>query len=167
MYLLEQKYAKPFLKWAGGKTQLLEQFSEYFPAELKNGEIENYYEPFLGSGAVFFFVAQNYRIEKAFLSDINEELILTFNVVKNDVLFLNDSLKQLKEDYYNLSDIERESYFYTIRDLYNKEKSKIDFSTYSSNWINRAAQMIFLNKTCYNGLFRKIICAALFIQLDE
>ncbi len=154
MYLLEQNYAKPFLKWAGGKTQLLEQFAQYFPAELKNGEIENYYEPFLGSGAVFFFVAQNYPIEKAFLSEINEELILTFKVVKNDVLFLIDSLERLKEDYYYLSDTEQESYFYTIRDLYNKEKLKIDFSTYSSNWINRAAQIIFLNKTCYNGLFR-------------
>ncbi len=154
MYLIEQKYAKPFLKWAGGKTQLLDQFSKYFPEELKNGKIENYYEPFLGSGAVFFFIVQNYRIEKAFLSDINEELILTFNVVKKDVLILIEELKQLKQNYYSLKEDEREPFFYTMRNLYNKNKTKIDFSKYSSNWINRAAQMIFLNKTCYNGLFR-------------
>ncbi|MCZ7609708.1 MAG: Dam family site-specific DNA-(adenine-N6)-methyltransferase [Ignavibacterium sp.] len=154
MYLIEQKYAKPFLKWAGGKTQLLDQFSKYFPKELKNGKIENYYEPFLGSGAVFFFVAQNYRIEKAFLSDINEELILSFNVVKEDVPILIEELKQLKEEYYSLKEKERESFFYKIRNLYNSSKSKINFSNYSYSWINRAAQMIFLNKTCYNGLFR-------------
>ncbi|HVO76028.1 MAG TPA: DNA adenine methylase [Ignavibacteriaceae bacterium] len=154
MQLLEKKYAKPFLKWAGGKTHLLEQFIKYFPAELKNGEIKNYYEPFLGSGAVFFFIAQNYRIERAFLSDINEELILTFNAVKNDALSLIDTLKNLKHEYYSINDNKKESYFYRIRDKYNKEKSRIDFSSYSSGWIDRAAQMIFLNKTCYNGLFR-------------
>jgi len=57
--------AKPFLKWAGGKTQLLEQFVQYFPAELKNGSLKNYYEPFLGSGAVFFYyIKKNNRFER-------------------------------------------------------------------------------------------------------
>lgn len=154
MYLNEQKYAKPFLKWAGGKTQLLQQFSNYFPKELKNGEIENYYEPFLGSGAVFFFIKQNYPIKKAFLTDINEELILTFNVVKSDVTELIEELKNLKEDFISLKPNEQELFFYNIRDIYNQKKSSIDFNNYSSKWISRAAQMIFLNKTCFNGLFR-------------
>lgn len=151
---VEQKYAKPFLKWAGGKTQLINQFIQYFPEELKNGEIENYHEPFLGSGAVFFFVAQNYPIRKAYLSDINEELILTFNVVKRDVLLLIEELKKLKRRYYSQPDEKRESFFYTMRESYNKKKSTIDFNNYSSEWIHRAALTIFLNKTCYNGLFR-------------
>ncbi|GAB6283430.1 MAG: DNA adenine methylase [Ignavibacterium sp.] len=161
MYIVEQKYAKPFLKWAGGKTQLLDQFSMFFPKELKDGKIENYYEPFLGSGAVFFFIAQNYNIKNAYLSDINEDLIPTFNVVKRNVSALIEELKKLKDKYYRLEGIERESFYYKIRERYNKKKSKIDFSrrdgfpnNYSSLWINRAAQMIFLNKTCYNGLFR-------------
>ena len=154
MYPDERKYAKPFLKWAGGKTQLLNQFLSYFPVELKNGKIKNYYEPFLGSGAVFFFVAQNFPIKKAYLSDINEELILTYNVVKRYVLPLIESLKKLKENYYSLNEKKREIFFYNIRDIYNKEKSKINFNNYSFNWIDRTAQMIFLNKTCFNGLFR-------------
>jgi len=154
MYLIEQKYAKPFLKWAGGKTQLLQKFSDYFPQELKNGKIENYYEPFLGSGAVFFFIKQNYPIKKAFLTDINEELILTFNVVKSDVTELIEELKSIKEKYISLKQNEQELFFYHIRDTYNQNKTNIDFNNYSPKWISRAAQMIFLNKTCFNGLFR-------------
>ena len=92
---IQEKYAKPFLKWAGGKTQLLRQFVNYFPRELEKGEIENYYEPFLGSGAVFFFIVQNYPIKKAFLSDINEELVLFFNVVKIDVSALIEGLDKI------------------------------------------------------------------------
>lgn len=90
--------AKPFLKWAGGKTQLLEQFTKFFPSELKNGSLKNYYEPFLGSGAVFFFVAQNYPIKKAYLSDINEDLVLTFSVVQKNVFELIDELSIIKAE---------------------------------------------------------------------
>ncbi|HPD32915.1 MAG TPA: DNA adenine methylase [Bacteroidota bacterium] len=146
--------AKPFLKWAGGKTQLLEQFNKYFPEELKNGTIKNYYEPFLGSGAVFFYIAQNYQIEKAYLSDINEDLILAFTVVQRNVIELIDELYTLKNGYMVRNEIEREKYFYEIRDIFNSEKEKINYNTYSTDWIPRAAKLIFLNKTCFNGLFR-------------
>lgn len=146
--------AKPFLKWAGGKTQLLEQFVNYFPEELKNGELKNYYEPFLGGGAVFFFVAQNYKIEKAYLSDINEDLVLAFSVVQKNVDELIDELGKLKSEYIGRNESEREKYFYKIRDLYNREKLTVNFKKYSSDWIPRAAKLLFLNKTCYNGLFR-------------
>lgn len=146
--------AKPFLKWAGGKTQLLEQFVEYFPSELKDGSLKNYYEPFLGGGAVFFFIAQNYPIKKAYLSDVNEDLVLTFSVVQKNVLELIDELITLKNEYIKRDDHHREKYFYKIRELYNSERVKIDFDKYSSEWIPRAAKLIFLNKTCFNGLFR-------------
>ncbi len=132
---------------------MLNQFKNFFPEDLKNGKIKYYYEPFLGSGAVFFFIAQNYPIKKAFLSDINEELILTYNAVKNDVSTLIKNLKKLKRDYYSLNEKYQELFFYKHRDTYNKEKSKIDFTAYSKEWVVRAAQMIFLNKTCFNGLF--------------
>jgi len=69
--------AKPFLKWAGGKGQLLSKFYDFYPDELKSGIITHYYEPFIGGGAVFFEVAQQYNIQSAYLYDINEELILT------------------------------------------------------------------------------------------
>ena len=150
----QEKYAKPFLKWAGGKTQLLNQFVNYFPEELKKGETKNYYEPFLGSGAVFFFIAQNYPIKKAYLSDINEELILTFTVVKRDVSILIKKLKLLKQKYESLNVSKQEDFYYKIREDYNRKKIRINFECYSSAWTSRAAQMIFLNKTCYNGLFR-------------
>lgn len=146
--------AKPFLKWAGGKTQLLDQFVEYFPPELKNGSLKNYYEPFLGGGAVFFFIAQNYPIKKAYLSDVNEDLVLTFSVVQQNVFELIDELTSLKKEYAKRDDHEREKYFYKIREFYNAERIKINFRKYSSEWIHRAAKMLFLNKTCFNGLFR-------------
>ncbi len=146
--------AKPFLKWAGGKTQLLEQLNKYFPPELKNGSLKNYYEPFLGGGAVFFFVAQNYPIKNAYLSDINEDLVLVFSVVQQNVFELIDKLTSLKTQYIERDEQEREKYFYKIRELYNDERGKINFRKYSPDWIPRAAKMIFLNKTCFNGLFR-------------
>lgn len=146
--------AKPFLKWAGGKTQLLEQLNKYFPPELKNGSLKNYYEPFLGGGAVFFFVAQNYPIKNAYLSDINEDLVLVFSVVQQNVFELIDKLTSLKTQYIERDEQEREKYFYKIRELYNDEREKINFRKYSPDWIPRAAKMIFLNKTCFNGLFR-------------
>ncbi|MCE5304696.1 Dam family site-specific DNA-(adenine-N6)-methyltransferase [bacterium] len=146
--------AKPFLKWAGGKTQLLEQLIKYFPHELKNGALKNYYEPFLGSGAVFFFIAQNYSIKNAFLSDINEDLVLTFSVVQRNVFELIDELSLLKTKFINKNSIDRELFFYEIRYIYNAEREKINFGKYSSEWVPRAAKMIFLNKTCFNGLFR-------------
>jgi DNA adenine methylase len=77
--------AKPFLKWVGGKRQLLAQFENLYPIELKEKKIKNYYEPFVGGGAVFFDVAQNYEVENAFLYDINDELILSYKVIQKDV----------------------------------------------------------------------------------
>ena len=77
--------AKPFLKWVGGKRQLLDQFDDLYPIDLKLKKVKNYYEPFVGGGAVFFDVAQRFEIENAFLYDINEELILTYLVIQKDV----------------------------------------------------------------------------------
>ena len=154
MFKENLKYAKPFLKWAGGKTQLLDKFVNYFPPELAEGKIENYYEPFLGSGAVFFYIVQNYPIKKAFLSDINEELVLTFKVVQKDPYNLIEELKGLHNKYHSLTEKEQESFFYSIRDEYNSSKTTFDFKKHTTLWANRAAKMVFLNKTCFNGLYR-------------
>ena len=146
--------AKPFLKWAGGKRQLLEQFEELYPIELKLKKIKNYYEPFVGGGAVFFDVAQNYEIENAYLYDINEELIISYKVIQKDVYKLIEFLYRYDKQYKKLNDEKRKEYYYELRENYNLQRFNIDYNKYSENWIPRAAQTIFLNKTCFNGLFR-------------
>ena len=118
--------AQPFLKWAGGKTQLLNNLSEHIPCSFNK-----YIEPFLGGGALFFELNPN----TAVISDANEELINTYQIVKSDVENLIDRLN--KFDY-------SEDFYYSVRAL--------DVSNLSL--LERAARFIFLNKTCFNGLYR-------------
>lgn len=121
-----------FLKWAGGKTQLLGQFSKLFPKK-----INGYMEPFVGSGAVFFYIKRNYNPKRIVLSDLNEELITCFEVVRDDVERLIKRLIKHKENH-------SKDYYYKIRDLDVSNLSKLEI----------AARLIYLNKTCYNGLYR-------------
>lgn len=146
--------AKPFLKWAGGKGQLLNIFRDFYPDDLKNGNITRYYEPFIGGGAVFFDVAQKYNIKSAFLYDINEELILTYRVIQHDVFKLIETLDLFQRNYEKLGDKAQSEFFYKTRDEFNRNLLKIDYSKYNDEWILRAAHIIFMNKTCFNGLFR-------------
>jgi DNA adenine methylase len=146
--------AKPFLKWAGGKGQLLNTFHDLYPAALKEKKIVTYIEPFLGSGAVFFDIAQKYGIKQAFLYDINEELILVYKVVQRDAARLIEFLFRYQKIYWPLNTEKRSAYFYEQRANYNTQRFNIDYTTYSDTWIPRAAQFIFLNRTCFNGLYR-------------
>lgn len=146
--------AKPFLKWAGGKSQLLKQFENYFPDELKKGKIKSYFEPFVGGGSVFFHIAQKYAPENVYLGDINKELILTYRVIQKDVSGLIKILKKYSKEYLNLGESDRKFFYYNIRDRYNLQAEKTDYKKYSRRWIERVGQLIFLNKTCFNGLFR-------------
>ena len=147
--------AKPFIKWAGGKGQLLNQFQRHYPSALKTGQITTYVEPFMGGAAVFFDVAQKFRhLERAYLFDINPELVLTYNVVKRDVGDLIRQLLRFEQDFLKLAKEDRKILFYEVRDAYNQARATIDFDDYNARWVRRAAQMIFLNKTCFNGLFR-------------
>ncbi|MGH7886097.1 MAG: Dam family site-specific DNA-(adenine-N6)-methyltransferase [Thermodesulfobacteriota bacterium] len=117
---------KPFLKWAGGKTQLIPELLKYIPSKYKN-----YIEPFVGGGAFFFFLNPN----KAIISDSNEELITTYKCVRDNVEDIIIILKNYRNE---------ESFFYRIRALKPELLSDIE----------RAARLIYLNKTCYNGLYR-------------
>ncbi|GIX43118.1 MAG: restriction endonuclease subunit M [Leptospiraceae bacterium] len=153
-YMMQYKLAKPFIKWAGGKSQLLDQFQKFYPILLKENKIDYYYEPFLGGGAVFFDIIQKYDIKKAYLIDINEDLILTYLVIQNYVYDLIQNLKELEQQYKKLSQEKRKIFYYKIRKSYNENKSFINYKKFHYDWIERAAQMIFLNKTCYNGLYR-------------
>jgi DNA adenine methylase len=146
--------AQPFLKWPGGKTQLLNEFNKCLPKELKKGKITKYVEPFVGGGAVFFYLNREYSIEKCYLCDINEELILSYRTIKRSVKKLISELNSLESDYLPNDEKKREEFYYKVRSAFNQKLSTIDFSEYSSEWVERTAQIIFLNHTCYNGLFR-------------
>lgn len=149
-----QPIARPFLKWAGGKSQLLSKFSELYPEALRENKIKHYYEPFLGSGAVYFHIAQNFAIEKAWLYDTNPELIITYQVIQQHSAALIDFLKKIEATYLDLKPSQREKYFYDQRANYNQQRFNTDYNNYSTAWIARAAQLIFLNRTCFNGLYR-------------
>jgi len=148
--------AKPFLKWAGGKTQLLAELSSRLPDDIKEKRlIESYIEPFLGGGAFFFYLRKHYEIRDAYLLDLNRELILTYKVVQEDPDSLISYLNELEEKYRSSDKEGRRKLFYQIRTLYNKQIKEINHNDYSLKWVERAGQLIFLNKTCYNGLFRQ------------
>lgn len=146
--------AKPFLKWAGGKSQLLEQMTTHFPTELMYGKIKRYVEPFVGSGAVFFYVAQHYDVQEFFIFDINDELILAYKTIRQNVESLINLLIEIQDRYFSLTPDEQKNYFYQVRSEFNLNRSKINFAEFHTDWIERTAQLIFLNRTCFNGLFR-------------
>ena len=147
--------ARPFLKWAGGKAQLLNEFGKRLPVdELKNQMITHYVEPFIGGGAVFFYLNQRFPLKQCTISDVNEELILTYRVIRKSVHTLIGELETLESAYLAKNERQREAYYYEIRNAFNRDLPAIDFRYYNKRWIGRAAQIIFLNHTCYNGLFR-------------
>ena len=149
-------YAKPFLKWVGGKGQLLKEIDKRLPEIVKNNKLDFYFEPFVGAGSVFFHLKNNYKIKKSIISDINPELILTYTVIKQDYKKLIKELKPLKKEYLDYEDnLEEQKKFYLkIRKTFNDNLKKIDFNKCEKIHFQRAAQMIFLNKTCFNGMFR-------------
>ena len=148
------KKAPPFLKWAGGKGKLIEQIDYYLPIELKLGKISQYVEPFVGGGAVLFHIAQNYHVERFLICDFNEELILVYRTVQQDVDSLVKKLAKIESQYFQLSWEGQKKFFYEVRSQFNASHSTTDFTKFSADWIERAAQFIFLNRTCFNGLFR-------------
>jgi len=136
-----QCLARPFLKWAGGKTQLLSEIDRRLPAELGDGEIDTYVEPFIGGGAAFFHIAQWYDgIKRFYLYDINEDLVNCYNAVKDDVEGLVEELKRLEKKFLRKDEEGRKEFYYQVRTEFNSERC--------------VAKLIFLNKTCFNGLYR-------------
>lgn len=146
--------AKPFLKWAGGKGKLLRQLEQHFPKELTEGRVKNYVEPFLGSGAVFFELMQKFELRSASLSDINKDLILAYQVVQQKHEALLDVLAKLQKSYNATPPDRQKARFLSIRNQYNRERYRADHRQLSTDSVLRAAQLIFLNKTCFNGLYR-------------
>ena len=141
---------RPFVKWAGGKSKLIPQMEQYYPKELKENKIDVYVEPFVGGGAILIDILKKYNIKKAYAFDINENLINCYNIIKDKVDNLVLNLKKLEKEYLKLDDENRKKYYYDIRKKYNSinienEKEALEKTTY----------FIFLNKTCFNGLYRE------------
>jgi DNA adenine methylase len=151
---MQKTKAKPFLKWAGGKGQLISQFQKFYPEELKAGKIQKYIEPFVGGGAVLFDVMQNFEVKSALIADINPDLIITYKVIQRMPEALCDLLEEMQNEYGTASLDAQKAIFQKIRKLYNESRLGFEYEKLSEKWIIRAAQLIFLNKTCYNGLFR-------------
>lgn len=146
--------AKPVLKWAGGKGLLLPQLREHLPNKLKFGAIKRYIEPFVGGGAMFFDLIKSYTFEDVYLFDINPELVILYNVIKNDVEDLIKEVSAISEKYFSIAPDERDSFYYAYRELYNNNSKSINANEYDGAFVARAAITIFLNRTCFNGLYR-------------
>ena len=138
--------AKPFLKWAGGKGQLLSQLAAHLPQQI-NGEPFTYIEPFVGGGAMLFYMLQHFgNIRKAVINDVNEDLILTYRTIQDNVEALITNLDRLENDYLAIAEQDgRSQMFYEVRERFNQHRD---------DSIERVSQLLFLNKTCFNGLFR-------------
>ena len=139
--------AKPFLKWAGGKTQLINEIKKRLPKNFENLKY-TFIEPFVGSGAVLFWVINNYpNIEKAIINDINYDLINTYKIVSTQPGELISVLSTMQSEYHSLDTLQEKKaeYYYKKRENYNLR---------NTDNITQAALFIFLNRTCFNGLYR-------------
>ena len=139
---------KPFIKWVGGKGQLLSEINKLYPVELGKN-INKYAEIFVGGGAVLFDILSKYKLDEVYISDKNLELINTYKSIRDNIDILIKSLKEMEEEYIPLDDENRKIYYYEKRQKYNKLKINIE-----ENNIEKASLFIFLNKTCFNGLYR-------------
>jgi DNA adenine methylase len=140
---------KPFIKWAGGKGQLLPDIRKKYPAELGR-TITKYCEPFVGGGAVLLDMLSNYTLEEILINDINKELTNTYNHVKNHLEDLVYELSEIQKVFWPLDNKKRKEYYCEKRERFNYLKVNGDETIN----IEKAALFIFLNKTCFNGLFR-------------
>jgi len=138
--------AKPFVKWAGGKGNLLQKLEALLPTDFDDLENVTYIEPFVGGGAMLFHMLQRHKcIRRAVINDINADLIRCYQLIANDPQILIDRLKYIENNYYSVDFPARKELFYAYRDQYNNEGIHPD---------ERAALFIFLNHTCFNGLYR-------------
>ncbi|MDD5085987.1 MAG: DNA adenine methylase [Candidatus Omnitrophica bacterium] len=144
------RQVKPFLKWAGGKGQLIGQIAMHLPSAFKIGRIKKYFEPFLGGGALFFWLSEQYDFESVYLYEINPSVNICYQVIQKNVGKLVKELSHLELEYLSVSEKGREKLYYDKREEFNaflRRKA-------SNSIIRRAALLIFLNKTCFNGLYR-------------
>ncbi len=139
---------KPFIKWAGGKSALLEDIKKFYPSELGKS-INKYCEPFVGGGAVLFDVLSNYHLEEVYISDVNRELVNVYKIIKSNVEDLVKILDKFQTEYIPLDTEKRKEYYYDRRKEFN-----LYIEGKTADKIYGSALFIFLNRTCFNGLYR-------------
>ena len=139
--------AKPFIKWVGGKSQLIEQLEALLPADFDKKEDITYIEPFVGGGAMLFHMLQTHKnIKHAVINDINPDLITCYKTVRDQPNELIRSLVSIQEDYYAVkNEEEKKAYYLRMRDRFN---------TKPADPIENTTLFFFLNRTCFNGLYR-------------
>ncbi len=139
---------KPFIKWAGGKSALLDDIRKFYPIELGKS-INKYCEPFVGGGAVFFDVLSNYNLDEIYISDVNKELVNVYKTIKTAVEELIKVLDKFQNEYISLDTEKRKEYYYDRRKEFN-----LYIEGKNTDKIYGSALFIFLNRTCFNGLYR-------------
>lgn len=139
--------AKPFIKWVGGKSQLIEQLDAQLPADFDNWENVTYIEPFVGGGAMLFYMLQKYpNITHAVINDVNPDLTNCYRTVRDNPEQLIESLREIQQEYYVLqTEEERKEFYLAARDRYNEK---------NLDPIENTTKFFFLNRTCFNGLYR-------------
>lgn len=139
--------AKPFIKWVGGKGQLIEQLETLLPADFDRWENVTYIEPFVGGGAMLFHMLQTHKnIRTAVINDINADLTTCYKVVRDNPTELVDSLEEIQQEYYSLkSECDRKQFYILMREEFNTKKLAP---------IRNTTLFFFLNRTCFNGLYR-------------
>lgn len=144
---INKSTAKPFVKWAGGKTALVKHLVDCLPSDFEEQQDVTYIEPFVGGGAMLFYMLTHYpNIKHAIINDVNNDLINCYLLIKNNPTKLIQLLNNIRERYYQLTTIEDKTrYYYVMREKYNEAEISVE---------ERAACFMFLNKTCFNGLYR-------------
>ncbi|MGF7109895.1 DNA adenine methylase [Treponema pedis] len=137
--------AKPFVKWAGGKSRLLDKICQKYPQKMKK-----YCEPFVGGGAVLFDILSKFQPKEILINDINKELINTYSQIKNNCSKMIFQLSEIQEIYKAHTIKENKEFFYEKRNRYNELK----LNENNDENLEKAVLFIFLNKTCFNGLYR-------------
>jgi DNA adenine methylase len=138
--------AKPFIKWVGGKGQLLDAIEKQLPADLSKRDAVTYIEPFVGGGAVLFWILQKYsNIERAIINDINPDLVTAYRTVKESPFLLIEKLQEIQSEYLPMDEYSRKEYYLNARTKFNQKEMEA---------VENTALFIFLNRTCFNGLYR-------------
>ena len=134
---------KPFLKWFGGKRQLLPEIEKYYCFD---NNIKRYIEPFVGAGSVLFDVLDKFKLDEAIISDMNPELINCYEVIRDNPEKMMEEIIKIDNIFKNLPSLEkRKEFYYAERKRFNENKTDRTL---------KAAQMIFINKRCFNGLWK-------------
>ena len=146
MSIIQKDKAKPFIKWVGGKRQLINQLDNLLPYEFRKWKEVTYIEPFVGGGAMLFHMLQTYpNINKAVINDINTDLINCYNIVRDNPIELINRLSAIEKEYLLMNEVDRKQYYLHIRAKYNQR---------GQDNVERSSMFIFLNRTCFNGLYR-------------